>query len=472
MAALLAGAWVVARAAEAKMDRYVEGEMTLNSIPGLSLAVVEGGTVSDLRAFGVRSVESQEPMLVSTPVELASVSKSLTALAILQLERAGRLDRDGSVLAVLPELNGDRWRDVTLHHLLRHRSGLRRRHDFLIPCCGEVGSLDLELVAERMSGADLETSPGQTFSYANSNYVLLAAVVQRASGVSFPVFMRQNIFESLGMHRATVLVAQGRTWMMAAPHERLWGTVRTSPSRFLGWYGSSQVKASANDMGAYIAMLLDPQNGPWGFHDSARPWWQQLAPDYDLGWTVHAETEWLNGEIVLEHTGKIWGGDTAVVLAPRLQAGVAVLINLGTGRASPIARVLLRSLSGFPLPQPQRMSLAENPDTWAQVFLVGSFGLLSALVWYCLRLSRQFRLGVRAWKPTGWRIGRASILVVLAVKLVHTAAWRPGPPYTAFPSTVRVALPVLVVAVTVLLLIVAAAGLTERQRKRASRTPL
>ena len=472
IAALLAGTCGVALAAEAEIDRFVEAEMALNSIPGLSLAIVEHGTVSYLGAFGARSVESQEPMRVSTPVELASVSKSLTALAILQLERAGRLERDGTVLSILPELGADQWRDVTLHDLLRHRSGLRRRHDYLVPCCGKAGSLDLEVVAEHMSEADLQSAPGQTFSYANSNYFLLAAAAQRASGVSFPVFMRQNVFEPLGMHRTTVLDAEGLKWMMAVPHEWLWGNVRTSPSRFRGWYGSSRVKASAEDMGAYIATLLDPQKGLLGFQGSARPWWQQLAPDYDLGWTVHAEPEWLDGEMVLEHTGKIWGGNTAVVLAPRRRAGVAVLINLGTGRASPVARALLRSLSGTPLPQAERMSLSENPDTWAQVFLVGSIGLFSALLWYCLRLSRQFRLGTRAWQPTGWRIGRAAVLVVLAIKLVQIAVWPAGPPLTAFPSTVRVALPVLVVAVTVLLLFGAAAGLTESRGKRASFTRL
>ena len=469
LAVLLASAAQPLLAVGAEIDQYVQAEMKLNGIPGLSLTVVEDGAVSHLRAYGLRGVESQEEMRVDTLVDLASVSKSLTALAVLQLERAGRLDRDDSVTALLPELGDGNWRNVTIRDLLRHRSGLRRRHDFLISCCGLPGNLDLERVAGRMAGADLESSPGAMFSYANSNYALLAAVVQRASWVPFPQYMRDTVFGPLEMHRTTVEEAEARERGMSDRHEWRWGRVDVSPSRFLGWYGSSRVKASAADMGSYLKALLDPMSSHASAPVPRGKWWEQLETEYDLGWSVQPEADWLHGEFVLEHTGKIWGGHTAVVLAPRRQAGVAVLVNLGTDRASRIARAILAFRFGAPLPQPARMSRTENPDLWARVFLISAAGLFAAIFWYGARALRQVRRGIRSRQVTPWGIARATVLVGLAAKLVHTAAWAATPPHAALPTTIGIALPVLVASVTALLLLAAATGLFPRAPSRTSR---
>ena len=465
MAILLAGAAGPLLAVDADIDQFVQAEMELNGIPGLSLAVVEGGAASKLRAYGVRSVASREAMTVDTPVELASVSKSLTALAVLQLEREGRLDRDDSVTALLPEMGHGKWRGVTIRDLLRHRSGLRRRHDFLISCCGLPGNLDLESVPGRMAEADLESSPGAMFSYANSNYALLAAAVQRAS--PFPEYMNVTVFEPLGMHRTTVDEAEAREWEMADRHEWRWGRVEVSPSRFLGWYGSSRVKASATDMSSYMTALLDPLSRHASTPIPRSDWWEELAPDYDLGWSVQAEADWLDGEFVLEHTGKIWGGHTAVALAPRRHAGVAVLVNVGTDRASRIARAVLASRFGAPLPQPARMSRTEDPDFWARVFLVSAAGLFAAIFWYGAGVFRQVRRGSRSRQLAPWGIARATVLVGLAAKLIHTAAWS-TPPHAALPTTIGIALPVLVAGVTGMLLLAAATGLFPRSTSRRS----
>ena len=453
---------LVALRADERIDRYVEAEMTLNRMPGLALAIVEGGGVTYVRAYGVRSVQSQEPLRAEDPVELASVSKSFTALAVLELERAGRIDRGDAVSAALPELDSRAWRGVTLHHLLRHRSGLRRRHDFLAPCCAGPGAPDPEEAARHLAAPSLESPPGETFSYANSNYMLLAAVVQRVSGMPFAEFMRQAVFRPLGLRRTTVEAGEARRWGAASPHEWLWGRVRPSPSRFLGWPGSSLVKASARDMGNYMAALLEPAAVP----AADRPWWEGLAPGYDLGWVVDAEANWLEGEFVLEHTGKIWGGQTAVVLAPLRRTGVAVLINLGTGRAIEMARQILASRIASTELSPAQTSPLERPDNWAMAFLALAAGLLGAAVWHGRRAVRQLRAGLRSWGPAGPGMARAALLGGMAAVLVSSAFQWTGPPRAALPSTVRVALPALVAGAATLLAVVAGASLVPPKRSR------
>ena len=451
---------------DGSIDRFVTEEMALNGIPGLSLAIVEDGSVSYLRAYGVRSVESREAMLAETPVELASLSKALTALAVLRLERDGLLERDSSVTTLLPDLDRARWRGVTIRDLLQHRSGLRRRHDFLMPCCGQPGQFDLNAAARRFADADLESPPGERSSYANSNYVLLAATVQRASGTPFRDFMRREVFQPLGMDRTTVDEGEARSWGKSTPHEWQWGRVETSPSRFLGWYGSSLVKASATDMGRYMEALLDPHPGDNGAGPPGESWWELLEGNYDLGWAVQAEAEWLGGKAVLEHTGKMWGGSTAIVLAPRQRAGVAVLANLGSSRAGAVARAILRSLEGNPLARPERMGRGEIPDTWAMIFLASAVGVLLVILWRALSVWRQVRSDARDWHPTVWRCARAAVLGGLAVVLIHGLLWGTDPPREALPTTIRTALPALVSSVTGLLLVAAVTGLVPKRGRQ------
>lgn len=472
VAVLSAGSTAANAAADVEIDRYVEQEMELNGIPGLSLALVEEGKVSYLRAYGVRNSESRQPLRVDTPMELASVSKGFTALAILRLEQDGAVDRDSVVSEYLTELDGGGWRGVTLNHLIRHRSGLRRRHDFLAPCCGQAGNLDLDSAVRMLARADLESTPGSTFSYANSNYVLLAAVVQRMSGAVFTRYMRESVFQPLGMHRTTSQEEVARSWEGASPHEWQWGRVRVSPSRFLGWYGSSRIKASAEDMGVYMVSMLDPVTA-WldsmsthaGDSNSHAAWWDQLGPDYDLGWNVSDETEWMDNQVVLEHTGSLWGADTAVVLAPERGIGAAVLVNMGTSRAGEIARAVVRSRDGTPLPEPHRTSRMEIPDTWARIFLMCAAAIFGVNIWYGLRVRQQVRLGARAWNASTNRMIRAVVLVILAFILVLNFYWGSEPPLPALPATIQMALPALAASVSTLLLVAAAAGLLPRLKR-------
>ena len=300
--------------------------------------------------------------------------------------------------------------------------------------------------------------------YANSNYVLLAAVIERVTGTSFPEYMRSEVFEPLGMRRTTAKESDARLWNSSSAHEWQWGRVRVSPSRFLGWHGSSLVKASVSDMAAYIRALLDP--GPARGDALPLPdrWWDSLEPKYDLGWEVLNEAQWLSGDLVLQHTGKLWGGNTAVILAPRRRAGVAVLANLGTDRAGVIGRAILASGDASALPMPQRSGRWERPDSYAILFVLLAVAIGGAIALYAMRFIRQLRHGQRHWLPTGWRVARAVLLAALAATLVHSFLRGPGPPIEAFPTTIRQALPVLVSSVLALLLVSGAAGLVPRSR--------
>ena len=470
LATSLVGGCILSLPANTEIDRFVRAELALNSVPGLALAVVERGEIRLVRAYGIQSVESGQPLTVNTPMGLASLSKALTALAILRLEQEGRIERGAGAAEILPRLTGANWADVTLNHLLQHRSGLRRSHDFLLPCCGSPDELASEVAIERLNNAHLEGLPGESVSYANSNYVLLAAIIERVSGVPFSAYMQQRVFRPLGMQQTSIEGARPSTEVAALPHEWQWGSVRVSPSRFLGWNGSSLVRASAADMAVYLEALLGRKPGDFEFLHADGPWWSRLDPGYDLGWTVQEDPGWFGDGPVLEHTGKTWGGRTAAVLAPQTRSAVAVLGNLGTTRSQAIARAVLRSLGGRDLPAPQRASRAEIPDTWAMVLLTAAIGLSGLAAWLGWRTRRQLRSGRRTWRLTSGRLGRAAVLGCLAAILFYRYHFA-GPPHAAFPTTIQMALPTLVTSVLALLLVSAVRGLTAvpvAMRNRAS----
>lgn len=447
-----------------RIDHYVELEMHLNGIPGVAVSIVDFGASPVVRAYGTRNILEQSPMTVDTPAELASLSKSFTALAMLEVERSGALTLDTGISTVLPELDSGHWQSITIRDLLRHRSGLRREHDFLVPCCGSPGDRDLQVAVERLTRAEPAANAAQHFSYANSNFVLLAAIVERFSGMPFERFMERRVFPALGLRRTTLDPRQAQDWSASSRHEWHWGRVRVSRAPFLGWYGSSLVKATARDMGRYLAAMLDPAGSSSRLPTLSAEWWTGLEPPYDLGWSVD-EPDWLEGELVLEHTGDIWGANTAVVLAPRRRTGVAVLTNLDAGRAEPIARSILAGLDGAPLSPPQRASPFVRPDMWAIAFLVGSVALVGSAIALACILLVQVRRGRREWDVGPIRTARSAVLCGLGVWLLDQFFWRPDMPRETLPSTVGQALPALVAATAVLLTIVATAGMFPKSNK-------
>lgn len=417
-------------AALAGVEPYIEAEMRLNQIPGLSLAVVRGEEVLLSRAWGVRSLATREAMRVDTPVDLASVSKSFTALAVRQLH----LDLDAPIERYLPEYRAGRGR-LTLRRLLRQTSGLTRREDRQVP-----GDASLAESVRRLETAGLRRAPGAAFQYANSNYILLAAIVERVSGRPFAAYLREQVFAPLGMTRTTLDDAEG----LAEYHEAQWGRVRPSPSGFRGWPGASGVKSSADEMARYAIASLRTADAAW-------------AAPYEMGWFVRPQAAFLGGRRVLEHSGDIWGANTAVALAPELRLGVVVLINAGVNRAGEIARGVLARAAGLPGPPPRARPFADSPDNWAICFAVAAAAIFAFLA---LRL-RRLRLGWPRDRLGRWR---AALLTAMAFYLLILLGLR-SRLLPSLPTTLQTAVPLLTAAVIALLLMAAATLRSASPRK-------
>lgn len=169
--------------------------------PGGQLAVSLNGQVVYSKAWGMANLESGTPLTTESLIEAGSVSKQFTAAAVLLLEKQGKLKLDDPVDKYIPGLPSY-GKSILMHHLIHHTSGLREWSDI-----AEFAGSPLVLrVMDNKAALDIifrqksiNNRPGEAFRYSNSNYILLALVVEKASGMSFADFTRKHIFEPAGM---------------------------------------------------------------------------------------------------------------------------------------------------------------------------------------------------------------------------------------------------------------------------------
>ncbi len=168
--------------------------------PGAVIGVVHDGTLVHAQAFGNRDATNEAPNTIDTRFYVASVTKQFTAACVLLLEQRGELSLDDGLRQHMPELP-EYGSEITLRHLLHHRSGLRDFYELAWLAGWPIFDLNdrdavLELVC-RQRGTNFP--PGRDFMYCNTGYLLLALVVERVSGKSFAEFAVVNILRPLGM---------------------------------------------------------------------------------------------------------------------------------------------------------------------------------------------------------------------------------------------------------------------------------
>lgn len=203
----------------ASFDQLMRSFLRDNRIPGGALAVAKDGRLVYARGFGYAHVEGKEPVQPDSLFRLASVSKPITGVAILQLVEEGRLrleDRALEILADWPEAAESdidpRWRDVTLLELLQHRGGWDRgvSYDPMFRSVEIARSLGIEPpaasrdVVRYMLSQPLDFDPGARYAYSNFGYCLLGRVIEQVTGTDYETHVRTRLLAPLGIHDVRV----------------------------------------------------------------------------------------------------------------------------------------------------------------------------------------------------------------------------------------------------------------------------
>jgi CubicO group peptidase (beta-lactamase class C family) len=323
-------------ASAAAIDRFVQAWMAANGVPGLALAVTRDNRVLHLRGYG--DAGNGRPVTPDTQFLVASLSKSFTALAVLQLVEAGRVQLDAPVATYLPGFtvaDPAGARRITVRMLLNQTSGM-----------ADTGFPAMTLpqpttVADRVASlraAKLVSEPGTAFHYFDPNYAVLARLVEVVSARPFPAYLRAHLFAPLAMTATTSVVTAAQA-PSAAPdlargHLLAFGVpiARDELDGYLG--GSGGVVSTARDMASWLIVqnqrgifqgrrLLSPR-GIELLHTPPRG----IDTGYAMGWTRRPGTP-----PVIEHSGVLSTFYAQQALLPTGRYGIVFLANAYSGLA-------------------------------------------------------------------------------------------------------------------------------------------
>jgi N-acyl-D-amino-acid deacylase len=355
------------------LDQMFAAFLDKHHVSGCAVAVAKEGRVVYARGFGFADVSSREPVTPQSLFRIASISKPITAVAILQLIDQGKLKLDNRVHEFIDDepllLNDakidERQAEITIRQLLEHRGGWDREKSFdgmfqslrFADALSKPSPPDVHDIIRNMRGLPLDFAPGERYSYSNYGYCLLGRVIKKITKQPYEDYVKEHVLAPLkittmrlgGSHLEDRLPQEVRYYdpgLAGSVFENERGKQRSAP------YGAYQLDvldshggwiASATDLVKFASAFDDPAKCPLLKAESVRamftpPPGKVSETYYALGWQVRPvgdqKTAW--------HTGSLPG--TSTILIRRYDGlNIAVLFN---SRVSPTAQHLTRELEG------------------------------------------------------------------------------------------------------------------------------
>lgn len=352
---------------------------------GLAVAVVGPGSVEAFCGQGCADVKGTIPVTQDTVFRIASISKTFTAVAVMQLWEQGKVDLDAPANEYLRGFRlipaDPTWRPATVRHLLTHTAGIPEWvHPLRMINSGWVGeSLEagerLPTLAEYYGGRlRLAVEPGTICTYSDHGFATLGQIVEDISGRPLGRYLRENVFQVLGMElsdlqwseRVQPHLATGYRLGSRGPRaviDRQWVTA-----------AASSVYSTPRDMARYVAALIGGGAGARGAilkpETLATMFQAHYQPDPRIpGMGLSFFRGDLGGHAVVEHQGVLPGFNSQIFLAPDDGVGVLAFTNGSRNAATWLTTEtgrLLGELIGVPAPA-IRTDLPQQPENWADL---------------------------------------------------------------------------------------------------------
>lgn len=429
----------------ARIDAFVAGEMQANRIPGLALGLVHGDQIVQVRGFGT-SDRAGHPVTPQTPFLIGSVTKSFTALAIMQLIEAGKVDLDAPVQRYLPWFrvaNASASAQITVRELLNQTSGLPNNPDIedRAVLTGDTHTT-LEQLVRGLSTVPLDRPVGSAFEYANTNYCTLGVIIEAVSGEPYAAYVQDHIFAPLQMSHSYASaqddlragLAQGHKWYFGLP-------LATDMPIYPSFVPAGFIASNVEDMSYYLIAQLNAgryegatvlsANGITAMHAPAVTA-KKAGPDtsYGMGWFVGP----LGGVPALYHGGDAHNYHSEMILEPQNGWGAILLVNADSFLGDPVAFDRLQSGVA-------RMLAGEAPP--AASLRIGTFYLIMDIVfiiltvlavlsaarlprWYAKKRLHPRHLPLRLAGRMLWEVLLPALLLIIVPQVVGYSWWRIG----------------------------------------------
>jgi len=300
--------------------------------PGCAVGIVRDGNFVHKRGYGMGSIELQSPLSPESVFYMGSVSKQFTAASVVLAAEQGYLSLDDDIRKWIPEISSYGHK-ITLRQMLHHTSGLRDEIGLLSLAGDPIENIHtvretIDLIARQKA---LNFTPGDEYQYSNSNYFLLAQVVQRATGTRFSQFVAQNIFEKLGMvhtrfYDDRTVVLQGR---IAAYSPREGGDFRVDWSTNFEKVGDGGLMSNVDDLLLWDRNFYDNKLGKGTLLRELQTR-GMLNNGRTINYALGLELAEYRGLPVVEHGGALFGYRTELLRFPEQKFSVICLCNLAT----------------------------------------------------------------------------------------------------------------------------------------------
>jgi len=301
----------------------------------------EHGKIVLSKAYGYSNFRKKDTLTTSSSFQLASVSKMFTAMAIMILNEQDKVLYDDSLNRFIPELT---YRGITIRHLLHHRSGLPRYMSLTDKYWDVSKPINNEEVIQLFLQykPDKYYRPDQRFHYCNTNYILLASVVERVSGQSFDEFVKENIFEPLEMNNSFVYNLSGDSLVHYRVEEgtpgyrsRGWRMIEVGDYYLNGVMGDKGVYSTAEDLFKFNKALDDGSLVSLSSLEEAfapgNNRLQRQKDNYGFGWRVKADMD-----STVYHFGWWKGFRTYFIRDMKNQRALIALTNTHRGLSSKV----------------------------------------------------------------------------------------------------------------------------------------
>ncbi|PYX47686.1 MAG: hypothetical protein DMG79_13415, partial [Acidobacteria bacterium] len=316
------------------VDSVIQQAISDGNLPGAVLVIGHDGAVIYRKAFGERALEpKREPMTPDTIFDLASLTKVIaTTTSVMQLVERGKVRMNDPVAKYLPEFAQNGKEDITVRQLLTHYSGLAPDIDLTPAFDGKESALKLAF-----SETPAQT-PGSGFIYSDTNFIVLAALVERVSGETLDAYTTQHIFAPLKMTHTRF--SPPAAWLpKIAPTEydehqhMLHGVVHDPRARRMGGVaGHAGLFSSGDDLAIFAQALLNGGGGilsPLMVEKMTSPEQPPTAPVLrGFGWDIDSPFSSNRGDLLpvgsFGHTG--WTG-TSIWIDPTTQTYIILLTN-------------------------------------------------------------------------------------------------------------------------------------------------
>ena len=351
---------------------------------GVAVGVVRGGSLEWFFAQGVADAVSKEPVTADTVFRIGSITKTFTAIAVMQLQEQGLVYLDAPANDYLRTFQlvpaKAAFRPATVRHLLTHTAGVgyfRRLADLLHPLAGSgdrARSL-LPLAEYYRDGLLVEVEPGTKWVYSNHGFAALGQIVEDVTGQALDRYLREHIFDPLGMDHTDLVRSERVSSRLATGYVLRPRGLKPAGDYQVPTPGGGGVYSTAQDMTRYLAALLNGGANSHGqvlkpgslacmFQPHFRP--DPRVPGMGLGFEPGEE----DGHQTVHKGGILPGFLSAIALAPEKRIGVVVLTNTGgldpRGIAEPLATGLLRRLLDLP-DGAIRTDIPPRPETWGEL---------------------------------------------------------------------------------------------------------